>query len=326
MPEEALLKVVNLKKYYPIRKGFFHKVIGYIKAVDGVSLEIPRGKTLGLVGESGCGKSTLGYSIARIEKPTSGKIFFEGKDIATCPERELSGIRSEIQMVFQDSDTSLDPRMNLAEILSEPLRAKGVRKDEIFKRINQLMDNVGLPQKFRDKYPSELSGGERQRIGIARALAMRPKLIICDEPVSALDVSIQAQILNLLKDLQQEYHLTYLFIAHGLGSVRYVSDRVTVMYLGKIVEAAETFDLFSRPQHPYTRALLEAYPIPDPTRRNEDKMVLYGEIPSPADPPKGCSFHTRCPYASKACCSMTPGLKGKGHAVACFKCSQLGGS
>lgn len=325
MSEEPLLKVVDLKKYYPIRKGFFRRTVGYVKAVNGVSFEIPRGKTLGLVGESGCGKSTLGYSITRIEKPSAGHIFFEGRDIASCPGKELSKIRSDIQMVFQDPDTSLDPRMNLAEILSEPLKAGSrLRQDEIPKRIGRLMDDVGLPQKFRDQYPGELSGGERQRIGIARALAMQPKLIVCDEPVSALDVSIQAQILNLLKDLQQEYHLTYLFIAHGLGSVRYISDRVAVMYLGKIVETAETSELFARPKHPYTKALLAAYLAPDPTRRDENRMILQGEIPSPADPPKGCSFHTRCPCPEAVCSLQAPELLGEQHAVACFQCGKIG--
>ncbi|WP_426445892.1 ABC transporter ATP-binding protein [Paenibacillus sp. S-38] len=316
----ALLQVEGLKTYYPIRRGMFSRTVGQIKAVDDVSLHIREGETLGLVGESGCGKSTLGRSIVRLEDPAAGTVRFEGKDITFLPRRELIPVRTRLQMIFQDPYSSLNPRKEIGDTLAEPLLAHHLAdRRGVQVRVERLLDLVGLPRSHQRRYPHEFSGGQRQRIGIARALALEPKLIVCDEPVSALDVSIQAQILNLLADLQKELGLTYLFIAHGIGAVKYISTRIAVMYLGKIVELADKEALFRRPRHPYTQALLQAYPPPDPLLRTRKRVVLRGDVPSPADPPAGCRFHTRCPYVQERCRREEPPLSGEagGHAAAC---------
>ncbi len=315
-----ILRARDLKLYYPIRRGIISKTVGYVKAVDGVDLTIFPGETLGLVGESGCGKSTLGRTLCRLETPTSGEIEFQGENIEGDRQDDLYSLRKKMQMIFQDPYSSLNPRKRVVDILEEPLIVhKIVPKDKISEEVDRVMDLVGLPRGSKQRYPHQFSGGQRQRIGIARALTVRPELIVCDEPVSALDVSIQAQILNLLKDLQKEMNLTYLFIAHGLGSVRYVSTRVAVMYLGQIVELASREEIFQNPKHPYTKVLLQAYPIPNPHLRAEDRIVLEGDVPSPANPPSGCRFHTRCPMATEECSREAPTLKGKDHKVACLK-------
>jgi len=315
-----LLALDGLKKYYPIRKGLFNRAAASLKAVDGVDLTIYPGETLGLVGESGCGKSTIGRSIVGLEKPTEGRILFDGKDISEYSGKELTGLRSQLQIVFQDPYSSLNPRKRVGDLLAEPLRVHRVVPDkDIPKEVDRLLDIVGLPKNSRNRFPHEFSGGQRQRIGIARALSLRPRLIVCDEPVSALDVSIQAQVLNLLKDLQKEFDLTYLFIAHGLGAVKYISDRIAVMYLGKIVEIGTAKAIFENPKHPYTRALLDAFPVTHPRLRNNRKVVLQGDVPSPVDPPRGCRFHTRCPFARSECQGKEPELTGdKHHSVACY--------
>ncbi|MCM3782591.1 ATP-binding cassette domain-containing protein [Neobacillus mesonae] len=317
-----LLQIEAVHKYYPIKKGIFSKTIGHVKAVDGVSLNVFPGETVGLVGESGCGKSTLGRSIVKLEDVTAGKVLFEGRDLAPLPLSEMRGIRKDIQMIFQDPYSSLNPRKRIVDLMTEPLKVlRGMTDNEALKQASQLMGIVGLPLSSLGKYPHEFSGGQRQRIGIARAVALKPKLIVCDEPVSALDVSIQAQILNLLKDLQREFKLTYLFIGHGLGSVKYMSDRIAVMYLGKIVELADAKALFRSPKHPYTRALLDAYPVPNPHLRGKERIVLQGDVPSPASPPAGCRFHTRCPLASSKCREeepiLTEDMFRRGHQYAC---------
>lgn len=315
---EPLLRIEGLKTYYPIKRGLLSRTVGNVKAVDDISLELYPGETLGLVGESGCGKSTIGRSIIRLENPTSGKIWFEGQDITKSTMLDLRRERTKMQMIFQDPYSSLNPRMRVQELLAEPMRVHGLATGaELETRIDHLLDTVGIPRSYKQRFPHEFSGGQRQRIGIARALSLNPKLIVCDEPVSALDVSIQAQILNLLKELQRELGLTYLFIAHGLGAVKYISTRIAVMYLGKVVEIGTKEQIFANPRHPYTQALLNAYPVPDPRKRGQERIVLQGDVPSPASPPSGCRFHTRCVYAQALCKEQEPLLQGEEHAVAC---------
>ena len=292
MAETPLLEVKHLKKHFPIKGGVFSKTIGYVYAVDDVNFTLAKGETLGLVGESGCGKSTTGRTILRLIEPTDGAIYFEGQDITTLDKSAMRALRREMQIIFQDPYASLNPRMTVGSIIGEPLEihkiAKGSEKEE---RVASLLQKVGLRAEDMRKYPHEFSGGQRQRIGIARALALNPKLIVCDEPVSALDVSIQAQVINLLEDLQAEFGLSYLFIAHNLNVVEHISNRVAVMYLGQIVELASDEELYKNPQHPYTEALLSAVPIPDPTVKKK-RIILEGDVPSPINPPKGCHFHT----------------------------------
>ncbi|WP_018306510.1 ABC transporter ATP-binding protein [Desulfitobacterium hafniense] len=319
--EQPLLQVTGLKKYFDITKGWFPKERQYLKAVDGVSFDVFSGETLGIVGESGCGKSTTGNVILRLLEATEGQVIFAGQDFLKLSKEEMRQRRKDIQMVFQDPFSSLNPRMRVFDLIAEPLRAHEIAKgQELRNRVTELMITVGLSPSFADRYPHEFSGGQRQRIGIARALALKPKLIICDEPVSALDVSIQSQILNLLSRLQQEFQLTYIFIAHGLPVVKHISDRIVVMYLGKAVESASKEQLFSRPLHPYTEGLLAAVPIPEPSLRNQRKrIIIEGDMPSPANPPSGCRFHTRCGYAREKCKNEEPQLTdhGNGHRVAC---------
>ncbi|WP_141430545.1 ABC transporter ATP-binding protein [Bacillus sp. 03113] len=315
---EPLVEIQNLKKYYPIKKGILSKTVGHVKAVDGLNFNIYPGETISLVGESGCGKSTTGRAIVQLDPQTEGKILFEGKDLSTLKTSELRKMRTQMQIIFQDPYSSLNPRNRIGDLLAEPLLAHQLAtKSDVYRKVDDILETVGLTKHHRNRYPHEFSGGQRQRIGIARALILNPKLIVCDEPVSALDVSIQAQVLNLLKDLQQKFQLTYLFIAHGLGAVKYISDRIAVMYLGKIVEIGKTEEIFRHPKHPYTQILLSAYPIPNPHLRNREKMVIEGDVPSPANPPKGCSFHTRCPFAQAICKEQTPSLVGDKHSVAC---------
>jgi len=295
---EPLVRIQGVKKYFPITQGIlFQRHIGDVRAVDGVDLEVYPGETVGLVGETGCGKSTLARVIMRLFNPTAGQIWFEGRDITSIKGRELRDLRRDMQMVFQDPYASLNPRKTVGSIIADPFELhKTVAKDKIKGEVQQLMELVGLNPEHYNRYPHEFSGGQRQRIGVARSLALRPKLIVCDEPVSALDVSVQAQILNLLEDLQNEFNLTYLFIAHDLSVVKHVSDRVAVMYLGKIVEIADGADLYREPKHPYTEALLSAVPVADPNMaRRKKQIILEGDVPSPIDPPSGCRFHPRCP-------------------------------
>ena len=319
---EYLLEVKNLKKYFDVTHGFsFGKEKQYLRAVDGVSFSIRPGETLGLVGESGCGKSTTGNCIIRLLNPSDGQVIFDGKDIAKMSPKELRPLRRDIQMIFQDPYSSLDPRMRVFDLIAEPFRAnEDLSKDDLHKAVCRLMDVVGLPEEYIGRFPHEFSGGQRQRIGIARALALRPKLIICDEPISALDVSIQAQILNLLTGLQKQFSLTYIFISHALPSVKHVSTHVAVMYLGRIVEYARTEEIFSHPRHPYTEGLMSAVPIPDPALRDKrPKVILEGDLPSPAAPPPGCHFHTRCRYATEKCSTEPPAMceVAPGHFCAC---------
>ena len=318
---DTILEVKNLYKHFPITKGFImQRQVGAVKAVDGVSFSIRRGETLGLVGESGCGKTTTGRVILRLMEPTSGDAYFEGRNIFTLGKEDLRRMRRDMQIIFQDPYSSLNPRMTVGDIVGEPLEIHNLaRGKEKLRRVQELLEVVGLSPYHTNRYPHEFSGGQRQRIGIARALAVNPKLIICDEPVSALDVSIQAQVLNLLEELQKEFGLTYLFIAHDLSVVKHISDRIAVMYLGRIVELSDTLELFENPQHPYTEALLSAVPIPDPGMRRE-RIILPGDVPSPVNPPKGCRFHTRCLYAQESCRVNDPELVdywGNGHFVAC---------
>ena len=320
MEKETLLKVENLQKYFPIRKGIVvQRHVGDVKAVDGVSFDIRRGETLGMVGESGCGKSTIGRTILRLLEPTAGKVTFEGRILNDLSGEEMRRMRSELQMIFQDPYASLNPRMRVGDIIGEPIFIhEKTSSTEREKRVRKLLDVVGLSPYHGARYPHEFSGGQRQRIGIARALSVNPKLIICDEPVSALDVSIQAQVINLLEDLQKEFNLTYLFIAHDLSVVKHISERVVVMYLGKMVELSTSKELYKNPLHPYTIALLSAIPVPDPTVK-KDRIILKGDVPSPVNPPSGCHFHTRCPNVQQICKEQDPEFKdiGRGHYVAC---------
>lgn len=318
MTDTNLLEVRNLKKYFPIRGGIFGKITGQIRAVDDVSFAIKSGETLGLVGESGCGKSTTGLLVLRLIEPTAGEVLFEGQDVAKLNKTELKNFRRHAQIVFQDPYASLNPRMAVGDIIGEPLMLhKLAAGPDQTKRVAELLSLVGLGRQHAGRYPHEFSGGQRQRIGIARALAVNPKLVVCDEPVSALDVSIQSQILNLLVELQQEMGLTYLFIAHGLNVIKHISDRIGVMYLGKMVELAEGGKLIANPLHPYTKTLLSAIPIPQPgIKRN--RIILQGDVPSPANPPSGCRFHTRCPERQAICSQEEPEFREiNGRFVAC---------
>lgn len=316
---QPLLEVKDLKKYFPIKGGILSKTIGHVQAVDGISFQLFPGETVGLVGESGCGKSTAARTILRLIEPTSGEVRFEGQDILKLGKKPMRALRRQMQIIFQDPYASLNPRMTVASIVGEPLEihkiAKGREKEEI---VANILEKVGLRPEHMRRYPHEFSGGQRQRIGIARALALNPKLIIGDEPVSALDVSIQAQVINLLEDLQKEFNLTYLIIAHDLSVVEHISDRVAVMYLGKLVELADRVELYQSPQHPYTQALLSAIPLHTPKIKRE-RIILKGDVPSPLNPPSGCRFHPRCPVAIEVCSKVEPPLLdvGGGHLAAC---------
>jgi oligopeptide transport system ATP-binding protein len=319
-----MLRVEDLVKYYPISSGAFSRVLAEVKAVDGVSFEIKRGETFGLVGESGCGKTTLAKTILRLEEATSGKVLFNGVNVLKLKKEELRKVRRHMQIVFQDPFSSLNPKMTVGAIVGEPLEIHNLaRGEEKAQRVAALLEVVGLSSSYAHRLPREFSGGQRQRIGIARALALNPKLIILDEPVSALDVSVQSQVLNLLEDLQQEFQLTYLFIAHDLSVVKHISDRVGVMYLGKLVELASKEALFGNPQHPYTHALLSAVPLPNPEIKRE-RILLSGDVPSPVNPPAGCRFHTRCRLQMPICTQRVPELRdiGNGHLVACHLIGQ----
>jgi oligopeptide/dipeptide ABC transporter ATP-binding protein len=318
--QDTLLRVDSLTKHFPIRRGFFSRIVGQVKAVDGVSFDVRRGETLGLVGESGCGKTTLARVILRLVEATSGQVYFEDTPVFDLGKRELRALRRRMQIVFQDPYGSLNPRLTVGSMISEAIRIHRLAAgDQVRARVAELLDRVGIPGEYMNRYPHEFSGGQRQRIGIARALAVNPDLVIADEPVSALDVSIQAQIINLLKDLQQELGLTFLFIAHDLGVVEYISDRVAVMYLGKIVELTEAGRLYNNAKHPYTQALLSAIPSLDPARKSK-RILLPGDVPSPSKVPSGCAFHTRCPHAMKECREVTPKLREveRGHQVSCL--------
>jgi len=317
--KKILLNVDHLKQYFPIKGGVLGRTVNHVKAVDDISFHIYEGETLSIVGESGCGKSTTGRAILRLDEPTSGSIHFKEKDLLSLGKKEMRKIRKDLQVIFQDPFASLNPRQTIGQILGEALSIQNVvPKEERKARIEELLGHVGLRPEAMERYPHEFSGGQRQRVGIARALAVDPKLIICDEAVSALDVSIQAQVLNLLKSLQKKFSLTFLFISHDLGVVRHISDRVMVMYLGKIVEIADKKSIFENPQHPYTRALLSAIPVPNPVHQRE-RIMLTGDVPSPINPPSGCRFHTRCPFAIDICKTKAPELKisEQNHQVAC---------
>ncbi len=317
----ALLTVRDLKKHFPIRRGFWSRTVGHVKAVDGVSFDILPGEVLGLVGESGCGKTTTGRCILRLIEPTAGEVVFEGQDVVGLDRGDMRGLRRKMQIIFQDPYSSLNPRITVGAMLAEALRIHKIAEGEAAQaRIRHLLEVVGLFPEHANRYPHEFSGGQRQRIGIARALSVDPKFIVCDEPVSALDVSVQAQVINLLQDLQKEFDLTFLFIAHDLAVVEHISDRVAVMYLGKLMELADSEELYRNPLHPYTRALLAAIPVPEPNARRE-RIELEGDVPSPANPPSGCPFHPRCPIATAECAEVVPEFRdvGGGHYVACIK-------
>ena len=324
MNKEILISATDLKKYFPV-----HKFMGgkqYVKAVDGVSLEINKGETFGLVGESGCGKSTLERTLIRMYDITDGKVTYKGKDITNEKAKNLQWMKDEVQIIFQDPYSALNPFWNVREIINEPLKKAGMEEKEAEERIEYLLNKVGMSKADMDKFPYEFSGGQRQRIGIARALSVNPEFIVCDEPIAALDVSIQAQVVNMLEDLQNEFGLTYLFAAHDLSMVRYISTRIGVMYLGTLVEVAESNELYTNPMHPYTKALLSAIPIVDPLKAREHKRIqLKGELPSPMNIPEGCCFVTRCPYATEACKNGVPKLQeiSKGHSVACHRAKEI---
>lgn len=316
---ENIIEVKDLKKYFPIKAGVLQKTVGHVKAVDGVSFNIKKGTTLGLVGESGCGKTTVGRTILRLHPHSGGSVQFDGKDLLATKSKELRKLRPQIQLIFQDPYSSLSPRMPVGEIIGEGVREHGiVPKEQLREYVMKVMEECGLQKHHIDRYPHEFSGGQRQRICIARAVALKPKFIVCDEPVSALDVSIQAQIINLMKDLQREHDLTYLFISHDLSVVEHISDEVGVMYLGSLVEMTSREEIFANPKHPYTKALFSAIPVPDPTVKM-NRILLEGDIPSPANPPKGCKFHTRCKECMEVCRTTAPEYKdiGQGHFVAC---------
>jgi oligopeptide transport system ATP-binding protein len=319
--DQVLLKVDGLVKHFPVLRGVFQRQVGAVHAVDGISFEIRRGETFGLVGESGCGKSTAGRTILQLYRPTAGHVYFDGTDLVKLSREELRKMRKRMQMIFQDPYASLNPRMTVADIISEPMQVHGVTHgEETMDRVNELLEVVRLSPSFGARYPHEFSGGQRQRIGIARALALNPDLIVCDEPISALDVSIQAQVINLLEDLQEEFGLTYLFIAHDLSVVRHISKRVAVMYLGILVELTSVKELHAHPLHPYTQALLSAVPVPDPVvEQSRERIILVGDVPSPVNPPSGCRFRTRCPIAVEKCAVETPAWREvfPDHWVAC---------
>ncbi|WP_404405534.1 ABC transporter ATP-binding protein [Jeotgalibacillus malaysiensis] len=326
--KKELLKVEGLKQYFPIKGGFFGRTVNHVKAVDDVSFTVYEGETVSIVGESGCGKSTTGRAILRLDEPTEGVVSFEGRDLTTLSKKEMRAMRKDLQIIFQDPYASINPRQIVSAVIEEAMDIQNaVPKKDRRRKIEELLQTVGL-QKFQaDRYPHEFSGGQRQRIGIARALSVDPKLIICDEAVSALDVSIQAQVLNLLEELQEEFGLTYLFISHDLGVVRHISDRIIVMYLGKIVEIGDKHSLFDNPQHPYTKALLSAIPVPDPDAKKE-RIALKGDVPSPINPPAGCRFHTRCPFATEKCKTDVPELRTtdfmkEGHQAACHYIEEI---
>ncbi len=306
----SLLEIKNLVKYFPIKKGVFKRTVGWVRAVDDISFEVYEGETLGLVGESGCGKTTTALSILRLVEPTKGQVIFDGRDITKMGKSDMRRERKNMQIIFQDPYSSLNPRIKIKNIIAEGMLTHNILKNnkERYKRVGELLDKVGIPAEYMDRFPHEFSGGQRQRIGIARALALEPKIVMCDEAVSALDVSIRSQIINLLKDLQSEFKLTYLFIAHDLSVIKYISDRVVVMYLGKIVEIADKKELFADTMHPYTQALISAVPVPNPDYKKE-RIILKGDVPSPANPPKGCRFHPRCFKVMKMCSEIEPKLK-----------------
>jgi oligopeptide transport system ATP-binding protein len=324
---EALVRVSHMKMYFPIRRGVFRRTVGWVRAVDDVSLEVYRGETLGLVGESGCGKTTMGRAVLQLYKPTAGKVYFEGNDLTTMPRRELRRVRKRMQIIFQDPFSALNPRMTVGTTVGEPLLihrvADGPQRREM---VDALLERVGLNPQYASRFPHEFSGGQRQRIIIARALALNPSFIVADEPITSLDVSIQAQIINLLEDLQADLNLTYLFITHDLSMVRHLCNRVAVMYLGKIVELASVTELYTNPQHPYTQALLSAIPVPDPeVEESRQRVILEGDVPNPAAPPTGCNFNTRCPLAVERCFRDEPSLKEllPNHQAACFVAEEI---